>query len=204
MKSIVFLVVLIATKVYAADLKISAAVFNGSAAPFLRHEGPGQFDNYLSMNILFSPVLNLFHQVETTLQRKLISRGEAHITVITPIEYWNVLRHRKISMRELNYIAERFNIQKSRFSMLCLGQGNAIIDNKIESTFFIVVNSPDLINLRKAIQALFIQRGGLPNQFDPNNYYPHITVGFTKTDLHESNGVIKNTRSCVGRIGLVQ
>lgn len=73
----------------------------------------------------------------------------------------------------------------------------------METTFFIVVNSVDLINIRTVIQLLFIQKGGLPNQFDANNFYPHITVGFTKMDLHDSNGVIKDSRSCVQKIDLI-
>lgn len=204
MKLILLLVVFISTRASALDLKISASIFNGKAVNFLKHEGPGEFDSYLSMNIPFSPVSNLFRQVETILQKKLISRGEAHITVVTPVEYWNVLRPRGITMREINYIAETFDIQKSRFGILCLGQGTAIIENKMESTFFIVVQSVDLINLRRAIQSLYIKKGGLPNQFDPNKYYPHITVGFSKIDLHESNGVIKDSRSCVRKINLHQ
>ncbi len=151
-----------------------------------------------------SPVANIFYQLEARLQKPLISRGEAHITVITPVEYWNILRPRGVTIREINQIAENFGIQQSRFNIVCLGQGKAILDNKIESTFFIVVNSEDLIKLRKMIQIHFVRKGGSSNEFNPYNYHPHITLGFTKVDLHESNGVIKDTRSCISKINLIR
>ena len=60
-----------------------------------------------------------------------------------------------------------------------------------EFTYFVVVQSEDLISIRKKIQDSFVGKGGDKNDFNPLNYFPHITLGFTKRDLHESDGVIK-------------
>lgn len=194
----------ISTLAYSNDFKISSTIFYGKTVQFLKFEGPGQFDSYLAMNIPFTPVENIFYQLEARLQKPLISRGEAHITVITPVEYWNILRPRGVTIREINQIAENFGIQQSHFNIVCLGQGKAILGNKMESTFFIVVNSEDLINLREMIQILFVRKGGSSSEFNPYKYHPHITVGFTKVDLHESNGVIKDTKSCISKINLIR
>ncbi len=204
MKLFILLTAFISNFAHSSDLKLSSTIFLGQSVPFLKFEGPGPFDNYLAMNLPFNPVANVFQQLQSQIQRPLINRGEAHITVITPVEYWNVLRPRGISIKEINQIADKFNIQRSRFNIICLGQGKAVLNNKTENTFYIVVNSEDLLNLRKSIQALFVRRGGSVDQFNPGKYFPHITVGFTKVDLHEINGVIKDVRSCVSKISLMR
>lgn len=107
-------------------------------------------------------------------------------------------------MSEVNSVAEKMNLQASKFKVFCLGQGNAVLENKTESTFFLVVQSEDLIKIRSAIQKLFVKRGGSAKEFDPYHYYPHITLGFTKVDLHEHQGVIKSSKSCVRAIKLVR
>lgn len=62
------------------------------------------------------------------------------------------------------------------------------------------VNSPDLVAIRKEIQELYVSRGGDGRLFEANHYYPHITVGFSKQDLHEADGVIKDKNSCIAPV----
>lgn len=200
MKFIFFFLLLGSQVGVSRDLSIESTVFLGESVPFLKFEGPAEFDNYLAMNLPFKPVEELFRQLNIRLRRPLLSRGEAHITVITPLEFWNILRPQGITMTEINQVAANFKIQNARFDILCLGQGTAKLEGKIESTFFIVVSSEDLLELRKQIQILFIRKGGSLAEFDPYNYYPHITVGYTKRDLHLHDGVAKDSKLCISQV----
>ncbi|MBH47747.1 MAG: hypothetical protein CME71_06215 [Halobacteriovorax sp.] len=176
---------------------IDKNVYEASSLKPLTHSGSGRFDSYLSMDIPYEPVSKLFKFLEVKTGLSLTSRGEAHITVITPIEYFDVLKD-KISIEEINLIAKE--IQTSKFKILCLGQGAKELDGKLEQTFYLVVSSSDLLKIRKDIQTKFISNGGRAENFDPFKFYPHITLGFTKRDLHESDGIIKDTSSCMSNI----
>jgi 2'-5' RNA ligase len=166
---------------------------------FISHQGDGRFATYLTMEVQYAPVKNVFEQIQTKTQLKLKNRGEAHITVITPIEYFDVLKSH-LTMNEIDKLAQSLNIQAAGFEVKCLGRGEVTAAGKIDQTFYIVVNSVKLLEIRKEIQKLFEQKGGEVNSFKAEVFYPHITVGFTTRDLHESDGVIKNESSCVGDI----
>ncbi len=157
----------------------------------------GPFDSYLAMNLPFSPVKELYQKIQALDGVSLKSRGEAHITVVTPVEYWSILKPHNITIEQINQIADLMKIQNSKFDPLCVGRGSVILSGKEENTYFIVVQSNDLVNIRREIQALLVQMGGGATEFNPENFYPHITIGFTSRDLHESDGIIKNTRLCV-------
>ena len=173
---------------------LDTKIYDGASQPFIEHLGTGFFQSYLTMNLPYTPVKGLWKQLEKKLGRKLISRGEAHITVITPPEFTNGL-DKKVSIQEIHKIAKKMKIQKSDFDVLCIGNGKKEIEGKVEETFFVVVQSADLMKIRKAVKKLFVKRGGDPSLFRPEKFYPHITIGFTKRDLHESDGVIKGDNS---------
>jgi hypothetical protein len=65
-------------------------------------------------------------------------------------------------------------------------------------TYFLVVKRNENAVIWKLRQAIQSQ---LPKEkqdlFDPNHFYPHVTVGFTQGDLHEKDGVIKDRRACL-------
>jgi len=63
-----------------------------------------------------------------------------------------------------------------------------------EETFLVLVDSPKLRKIRGKIWRLFVKKGGEPSAWDPAWFFPHITIGYTKRDLHELD-VIKNIRS---------
>ena len=163
---------------------------------FITHNGVGKYESYLQMNIFFAPVKKLFEDLDRDLYNSLSkknARKEAHITVITPVEYRNILEPAGMSMDRINQIALEMNIQNSDFEIICLGKGEKIE----QSTYFLVVESEDLLNIRRAIFKEFVKLGGKPSRFDPELFYPHITVGYTHRDLHlESDGVYKGMNSC--------
>jgi hypothetical protein len=169
-----------------ASIEYSPDLFSG--VPFLENK------THLAMNIHFSPVENIRLKVEEK-EGALKNRGEAHITVITPMEY-QILKE-KIQMPEINYQAQLGKIQQARFKPLCVGRGRMQIDGQPESTYFIVVESTDLLKLREKISEVYISRGGDSAKFKPEIYYPHITLGFTKRDLHIEEGIYKDISSCI-------
>lgn len=204
MKSFILLLAIASTSLFAedlADFKLNPEVHNTEVMPFIVHKGPGKWDNYLVQNIPFEPIADLFKQLLISQRRSLTNRGEAHITVITPIEYWDVLKPQGVTIEVINELSLSKKIQNAKFKILCLGSGEKEIEDKLEKTFFVVVESADLISLRQAVLDLYLSKGGSPDKFNPKNYYPHITLGFTKKDLHESDGVIKNSDSCFTELG---
>lgn len=170
---------------------------------FIAHEGKGRFGRYISMNIAYAPVKKLYEEVEKREGVSLKNRGEAHITVITPVEFYDVLKD-KVSIRDLIALSKMYKLQSSNFKVDCLGQGEKLIKAKQERTIYIVVSSADLLEYRKKVEELFIKRGGKEGAFRAENFYPHITVGFTKRDLHESDGIIKNRKSCYADLSMLE
>jgi len=180
----------------ASRVNVSGYLTQGSAMPFIEHSGPGQWDNSLAMNLPYEPAMNARLDIEALLGQKLDyfkgwnPRGEAHITVITPVEYWNVLRQ-KLTMDGINGIAQDLGIQSSNVKLLSIGSGRAVLNGKTEETFFFISESENLRRIRREIARRFEEKGGRPGLFDPENFYPHITIGYTLRDLHIQDGVIK-------------
>lgn len=201
MKPIILILGLASFSALAQPYKLSRDVLDASNLNFISHQGPGQWNNYLTMEIPYAPVKKLFAELEARLGIKLRTRGEAHITVITPPEYYQELSS-YISMDEIEALAKSMEIQKSVFTIKCLGSGSAMINGKMESTYFLVVESKDLLNIRKSILRTIRGQGGDPMLFMPGKFYAHITVGFTKDDLHESNGIYKDERTCIEKVDI--
>jgi len=164
--------------------------------PFVRHEGEGKFDNWVGQSVPLAPVQKILKMIEERHGVKLTGRPEAHVTVLTPLEY--PLLQPILSIKQINNIVER-DLQKRKFKVICLGRGEAMKDGRKEQTFFIVVSSPELLEVRRKLQAVFVSEGG-KGGINPEEFFPHITVGFTKTDLHLEDGVIKDFRSCVSHL----
>jgi hypothetical protein len=161
--------------------------------PFISHS------NWLGLAVDFKPAEQLRLQIEQLLKQPLKNRGEAHITIITPPEFENLKP--LLSMQEIEKISHDLNLQDTKWQKVCIGQGEIIgnsgtVDKKSMLTFYLVVESPGLNLIRNQIAQTFYKKGGAKNKFDPKNYNPHITIGFTDRDLHESDGVIKNKESC--------
>ena len=188
----------VATSGSGGEFKVSSDIFN--QVSFIPHRG-GAWQNYLTMNVRFPPVVNLFAQLLVRLRKTLTNRGEAHVTVITPKEYMDVMQEKKVTMDEIDAIAKASAIQHSKFEPLCLGRGVAVLNNKTEETYFVVVRSANLVSIREKVVNLFVSKGG--DRESISSYYPHITVGYTKRDLFEQDGVIKDLKSCWAKIIVV-
>lgn len=184
-----FLILLFSFSSYALNLEIDKSIYQ--KVKFISHSGSGKYSNYLAMNINFNPIKKIHLQLENHLKTKLISRGEAHITVLTPPEY-NTIKKFNLNVKILDQIAKSHQIQQSQFTPKCLGRGHKNNMN----TYFIVIESADLINIRKKIFDYIKIQGATTKDFDYKIYYPHITIGFDKRDLHISDGIIKDENTC--------
>lgn len=151
--------------------------------------------SYLALDLPYSPFEKIRKNIEGKLAITLKNRGEAHVTVITPPEYEKMKR--KISMQEINALAEKMELQKSPYKLLCVGRGSIGDANKQKSTYYVVVESDRLFQIREAIKVLYVKKGGNTGDFNPETYYPHVTLGFTDSDLHYEDGVIKDASSCI-------
>ena len=178
-------------------VSVSNHIAQGSAMPLIKHSGPGQWDNALAMNLAYDPAMNARLDISALLGVKLDyfkgwdPRGEAHITVITPLEYWDVLQQ-KLTMDEIHAIALNLGIQSSDVRLLGIGSGRAVLNGKTEETFFFIAESQNLRRIRREIARRFEEKGGRPGLFAPEDFYPHITIGYTMSDLHIKDGVIKD------------
>ena len=86
------------------------------------------------------------------------------------------------------------SLQEARLSILGIGSAKGIVNGKEAETFFVIVDSAQLRNIRQQIFYAFTRAGGDRGSFDPTWFFPHITIGYIETDLHESNGVLKNLK----------
>lgn len=179
---------------WSQDISISRNVLNGQSEPFISHQGTGPFDTYLTMELPFAPVKEVY---KTLLNRgsALTTRGEAHITVVTPTEFTDELAG-YISMNEIDTLAKDLKIQEAKFSIVCLGSVEKMVDGKFTKAFYLVVESEALLNIRREILKKISSEGGAPALFDPEDFFPHITVGYINRDLHKSDGIYKDTSTC--------
>lgn len=150
--------------------------------------------SYLSLDLGYAPFEKIRKDLESQDSLQLQHRGEAHITVITPPEF--KILQKKVSMREIEAVATEMEMQKIRPKLLCVGKSSLQISGNIESTYYVVVESERLYQIRKAIENLYHKKGG-KESFDAENYYPHVTLGFTKRDLHIEDGIKKDASSCL-------
>lgn len=163
--------------------------------------------NYFSLDLSqkeFNDLQNNFKKELTKISAskpevisQIKNRGEAHITIVTPPE-WKILSQ-KVSNQEAEKLIR--GLKKNDYKIICLGQGKYFDTktNKELKNYFYVVDFPKAIESRKAIASLYKSRGG-DKDFEAEHFYPHITLGFTDRDLHEQDGVIKNTSSCIEKI----
>jgi 2'-5' RNA ligase len=158
---------------------------------FIKHEDQTP---YLQLNLNYEPFKEYFEKVDRSSYSPLKNRGEAHVTVITPPEFQDDVM-KFVSIKEINEIAEKLNIQKSKYKPICIGKGSLAEKGKYLESYFIIIESEQLLNIRKEIAKLYKSRGGL--KFDPLHFYPHITLGFTDRDLFETDGVTKDIKSCL-------
>ncbi|MBY0553426.1 hypothetical protein K2P97_02785 [bacterium] len=156
--------------------------------------------NYLSLNLPYPQYKEMLAQLINKVG-PLKDRGEAHITIISPPEF-KVLTDPKLSKMNARKITETYvalNKGVYRFKQVCIGSSEKNLNEKKLKTYYIVVDSPDLLAFRREISKL----SQVPkSKFDPDLFYPHITLGFTEKDLHYEDGVIKDSKSCMKDIDI--
>lgn len=150
--------------------------------------------SYLAMDLPYPAFEKIRKNLESKQNLTLLNRGEAHITVISPPEYKKM--QKKISMQQINALADEMDLSHSPYKLLCVGKGT-IREPEPKSTYYVVVESDRLFQIRKAIQMLYIKKGGRADDFNPELFFPHVTLGFTDRDLHYEDGVIKDASSCI-------
>lgn len=157
------------------------------------------FDNAVALDVNYEPILELRKQLTQTLGRDLKffqgwkPEGEAHVTTITPVEFRDHLSER-LSMKDIAKVITRHRVKNIDLEILGLGHGSLREGADKKETHFLIVRSQALRQVRKEVYDLFLSRGGKPGAFDPDWFFPHITIGYTHRDLHESDGLIKNLK----------
>lgn len=159
---------------------------------FFSFEAHSALKNYISYDLEYKPFEEMRLQLEKTLGSPLKNRGEAHITVITPPEYAKLVQ--KLKPEQIHSLANETLVKMPKYEIVCVGSGSLTIKGKVESTYYVVVAARELVDLRKKLANL---AGLSKNQFDPELFFPHITLGFTSRDLHYEEGVVKDKNSCL-------
>ncbi|CAO3563821.1 unnamed protein product [Mortierella alpina] len=189
---------------------IDRNIFNTADIPFRPHNGTKPFTNWIGLTLDYSyiqPVFNLIKATESIANGTLRTRGEAHITVITPPEFDTVLRPAGVTINELDDLAtvgpQRNRLQKAKFGMECLGRVQVVTKPRHvfqQAIQIILKEYEDLVDYRWDVFNLFVQKGGNPALFDPENFSPHITLGYRHRDIFEVDGVFKRKNACVRKI----
>ena len=128
------------------EIDLSKSVTNNDQLPFITHHGSADMDNALAMNIQYAPVKAVREQLSAYLQFKLHyftgwnANGEAHVTVITPPEYANVIKQ-YVSMARIEELAKQADIQHAVVDIIGIGSGDVKINGKQEQTYFLIVSS---------------------------------------------------------------
>lgn len=197
----VFILSITATASQASvNLPLDESILSNEEMPFASRRGVGRFDTTLAMNVQYQPVKTVRAELSKILGYDLKfftlwePAGEAHVTVITPVEYFDIIK-KYVSIDRIEAIAQEMKIQESDLTILGLGRGQAVLQGKPEETYFIMVHSENLLKIRKLIYSEYLRKGGPKSAWNPYEFYPHITVGYSLRDLHISDGVIKNVKN---------
>lgn len=156
--------------------------------------GPEKPAPYVSLDLDFEPFAALRTDVEKRNGIKLQHRSEAHVTLVTPPEFDLLVK--VLAPAEIRGVFEKhIDPKATTLKAVCVGQGVVEKNQKKEQTWFVVVEMPSAQVARRALAALFIKKGG-SSKFKPEEFYPHVTLGFDPHDLHIQDGVVKNKTTC--------
>jgi hypothetical protein len=173
----------IAAAIAGDTFSIVGSAFDGSAEA-AQHNG-----TFLTVVLPKDPFIALHDDVVAASGANLMSRGEAHVTVITPPEY-ETLKN-QITMDEIDALAASQDLQATTITPVCLGVGKLSLAMQ---TVYVVATAPGLFDFRHQVQSLNETRGG--SGFDADRFWPHATVGFTVRDLFIEDGIVKDASSC--------
>lgn len=147
--------------------------------------------SYVSIDLDVAPFEKIKRDLEISEKINLKSRGEAHITLITPPEMKRL--RQVLSSQEIDEVLQESNVLHAPYKQICVGRGRS----KNQSTYFVVIEADSFYKFREALYQRFLKNGGTVSTFSPKAFHPHVTVGFTERDLHLEEGVVKDSRSCL-------
>ena len=170
-------------------------------------------DGSLIRSVDFRSVNDLIPQLEEHFKellngRTLQDRNESHVTIITPPEGKTDFFPGSIGIDQVFPTAEMINmykksIQDTSFDVVCVGMQK---NTKGNIVFFLVLESQDILNIRKDIRDIVLQKD-IDRVISSDHplmanapYYPHITIGFVGGDIHvDKHGklISKGSDSCV-------
>ncbi|MEZ4872366.1 MAG: hypothetical protein R2827_09010 [Bdellovibrionales bacterium] len=138
-------------------LNSQGRIIRDHISPFDFSKGIGLYDNYLTIDVDFEPIQKLRLQLEKNqgLDLSIIEkeRGqEAHITVISPTEFWSLSP--VISCEELHERARAEKLHQAPFKVEGIGQGTVREAGLLKRTFFLVICCPQLLEFRKSLERL--------------------------------------------------
>ncbi|MBL7687376.1 MAG: hypothetical protein JNJ49_05035 [Bdellovibrionaceae bacterium] len=146
---------------------------------------------YVTVDLPYDPFRRLTESLETLEGIKLKTRGEAHITLITPPEFDVLSKH--LAESEIRHAFDAVALRPAE--PICVGRGHV----GAAKTYYVVVKLASALKVRELLAKKFKARGGDLAQFKAAVFYPHVTLGFTDRDLHIQDGVVKDAKSCVHR-----
>ncbi len=168
-------------------LCVSLFIFSCQNQPLAADKKPASIKSYVSLDLAYPEYQQTLNKLDAFLSTKLINRGEAHITVITPPEFTKITA--KVSPETIHQEWEEWKTKT--FKKVCLGEGSLKEKNQVLKTYYVVVEAPELLAFRE-----YLKNKYAVVDFKANVFYPHITLGFTEKDLHFEQGVIKDLKSC--------
>ncbi|KAI1290463.1 hypothetical protein EDD11_009341 [Mortierella claussenii] len=197
----------LAKKKHSDAIVINKKVLDASKIPFVNHTGNALFTNWVGLTVDYQyvkPIFDLVNSTASIANGTLLSRGEAHITVILPPEYDTILHPAGVTIDELNALALHKNrLQRARFQIECLGRVQVVSkpDNVYQQAVQIILkNYQDIVDYRQDVWELFVKKGGNPALFDASNFLPHITLGFRHRDVFVEDGVFKGKNACIHKM----
>lgn len=156
-------------------------------------EASGQ--THVAKDFTFAPIHALKLELDDRLGQTLLDRGEGHVTLVTPPEF--AILSLQVPRDEMLQLAEDSGLNDDDFNVVCLGRGQIVTEGETLSAYFLVLEQPSLLTYRNELYTRYVARGGDATLFDPSRFYPHVTVAFTKRDLHVEDGVIKDASACL-------
>ncbi|KAI9469042.1 MAG: hypothetical protein EXX96DRAFT_590237 [Benjaminiella poitrasii] len=148
-----------------SSIIVDKRILNTKHVPFIEH--PDGNSSWLGITFDFQYVKPIFDLVNSTEEKPLLNRGEAHATVISPPEF-AVLAKADITVDQMNEVAISHAIQSSKVDIVCLGKEDVVIQGQQRIVYQIIIKSKDLIKIRKRLFQLYVEKGGNTSLFDPN------------------------------------
>lgn len=192
---------IIQTSLYLASLLIMLGAC--SSAPHqeaVSQSKTPELKNYVSLDLEYGRYKALLNELDKKVGT-LKNRGEAHVTLITPPEFKALVAGGSITPEQIHEAYKLAALKPQDFKEICVGQSSKKIQAKKMSTYYVVIKSAAFLKFRRDVAALSKVS---EKDFNPNLFFPHITLGFTERDLHYEDGVKKDAKTCLKEINIAQ